>query len=444
MSRISLLLFCLMFAALACSSPLNSISPTATPERPLVREALHEGRPGDGALTVTLDEITLLEAGPTPDVQWIAVLADGLGNTSHLIYPANQPGLSDTTLELADYPLQIQTQAESATLWLLAVQHHAYPVADDLGMAEIGRRLAVAFDTLAGTPTVARVVAADGSETLLRWFGEIEVIDELTLTIDQAEATTTEIIETVESANAITRLTYHASYNPVEAIIAAPASTEIPVTDEAENLETAFPEYKLVINEDFANAQSSLKWFRGRDNETYFATIVEGAYRIGLIGVDEFRDNPLSWGSIQELVFDDYIVRARMRVIEQDVTARYGLWLHYQDDWNFVFFGVENTGRYRIAVFKNTYTELQNWTVDASVNRSSNINEMEVHIQGDAYTMFVNGVELTTVNNSTYDTGRIAFFCYAQSFPATCDLQSIQVWIPEDEPFPPATPTATP
>jgi hypothetical protein len=103
---------------------------------------------------------------------------------------------------------------------------------------------------------------------------------------------------------------------------------------------------------------------------------------------------------------------------------------------------MENSGRYRAARFQTGYTELNPWTVDDIVNTDNAVNLLEVLVDGDNFTMGINGEALVTVFDTTYTDGRIAFFCYSESVPATCHLEEIAVWVPEDEPFP--KPTVTP
>ena len=49
-------------------------------------------------------------------------------------------------------------------------------------------------------------------------------------------------------------------------------------------------------------------------------------------------------------------VEAEVRLVEEGVTdARYGLWFNYQDDYNFIFFGISNQGEYRAAVIQRNH-----------------------------------------------------------------------------------------
>jgi len=43
----------------------------------------------------------------------------------------------------------------------------------------------------------------------------------------------------------------------------------------------------------------------------------------------------------------------------------------------------------------------------------------------------INGERVRTFDDETFTSGSIAFFCYAQSVPATCRLERIRIWQPE-------------
>lgn len=414
---------------------------TPTPLRPLVREAIHVENQA-GKLQVTLNEITLLDATPPMDTQIFAVLADGVGESSYLLFPSNQAGVPETMLTLAEYPLQLEPLNGEAYLWLVALKHHAYDISEE--QATIAEKLALAFSQLAATqPTLADLVALQPD--LLPWFGEIEVLGELQTSFRAAENWSAD--ETLTSNTLSLQLSV--TYAPPSLVSLAPSPQAITITPTPSAIPPNFTSqmgqalegYKLVVSEDFANASSTVKWFIGSD-PTYSASLVNGAYQIALLGIDPNREVGLSWGSIQGLYFDDYVIRARMRVLQPDVIARYGLWLHYQDDFNFVFFGVENTGRYRVARFRRVYEELVPWTSSPLVFSGDTSNELEISLQQERYSLKINGQTLASTEDRAFFSGRIAFFCYSETVPATCQLEAIEIWIPNNYGYP--RPTTTP
>jgi len=422
--RIAAVLLSLMVWGVGCS--FNNANPTPTPARPIVREAVYVSDP-NAPLLVGLSEILLT----AEDAQILAVLADENGSPSYVLYPANQPGVLASTITLDDYPLGLD--ASTPRLWVVALRHSAYPISESLGQATIASQLATGFATLpAELPPSPLALLVAAQENLWAWFGEIEVLGEMVILLDETTGQKEAQSEGLQLRYEVRR---QAAPTATPLLIQAPTAALSP---------TPFNPlgYRRVVNETFQDAQSNVSWFIGSD-PIYSANIINGAYQIVLNELEPERNNiALSWGSIQNLIFDNYIIRARMRVLQADVIARYGLWLHYQDDFNFVFFGVENTGRYRVARFQTTYTELAPWTNSPQVQTGSSVNEMIVEVQGGMYTLKLNGETLITTSDTAFSEGRVAFFCYAESVPATCHLEELEVWIPESAPFP--KPTATP
>jgi hypothetical protein len=457
----SLILHCLIACSLGLLLTIAGCStfqdepavPTSTPQRPATREFVYVNDT-DGLLSVTVSELRLSRAS---DTQVLAVLANGDGSPSYVLYPSNQPGVPEPTLSLADYPLQLAVQ--DAELWVLVVRHHAYPVSERIGQSEIAHQLASGFDQLQvdhSPNPLAQIVAAN--KDLQAWFGEIDVLGEFSIQLT-AERNWLVGENHANSADGGFAINYAVSLTAAEDIgeiisltpevietplVNVPSPGITPSLSTASIFERDIPGYRRVISEDFSEARSTVEWFIGSD-PTYSANIVNGAYQILLTALEERRNNTaLSWGSIQDVTLDNYVVRARVRVLQDEVIARYGLWLHYRDDFNFLFFGMENTGRYRVARFQTGYTELSPWTSSPVVHTGSAANELEVHLNGDTYTMAINGTPLVTTSDRAFREGRIAFFCYSESVPATCHLERIEVWIPENAPFPKPTDTPTP
>jgi hypothetical protein len=471
--RACLLFLLLILVLAACRSQENArIEPTNTPSRFTLVEAVYNS-PAQGALDVTLSHVRVLAEQDAPDTQVFAVLTADGAPPAYVLLPSNQPGLQANNVSLEQYPLRLENAPTSARLWVLALEHSAYPVSEVIGQGTVAETLAEAFQTQTQATTTAQLVAAVG-EDLLPWFGEIEVLGEAFITLDEdttgenrLEAGGLEVLYTVrqqtevaaqtetetivETEAVVEAATEAAVETAVEATLAAPtpeASTdpsEAPTVTATEPpvFDVPIPGYRLVIDENFEEAQSRVPWWIGSD-PTYSANIVNRAYQITLTGIDPQRNVGLSWGSIQDYVFDDYIVRAKMRVVQSDIVARLGLWLHYVDDYNFVFFGIETTGRYRVARFQRVYTELSPWQSSPIVHTGNVANIIEVRMEGENYTMSINGQEVVATTDDALEEGRITFFCYSETIPATCLLEEIEVWIPEFAVFPRTTLTPLP
>jgi hypothetical protein len=448
---LAFLMISLSLALLACNVQEDS-SATPTPVRSVARAAVYITDPA-APLHLNLGELSLLSPPAEPDTQLFIALANGDGRPAYLLFPSNQPGVPETLITLSDYPLHLASNPGPARLWVLALRHTAYPVAEAVGPETLAAHLALGFDGLQsdlGPAPLAKIVAAQPD--LLPWFGQVEVIGQLLLALDmegQNQAVSADerlsLTYTLSLTLASPTLTDPPPPSPSEA--ASPSSSPSPSPSPsfaptiafASRMGQAIPGYRLILRESFDNASSQVRWFIGSD-PTYSASFINGAYQIALTGIDPNRDVGLSWGSIQNISFDDYVVRARMRILEPEVLARYGLWLHYQDDFNFVFFGVENTGRYRVARFQRTYTELVPWAESNSIALGADVNELEIRIEGPNYSFMVNGQALAVASDTAFEDGRLTFFCYSQTVPATCHLEDLEIWIPEASPNPLATP----
>ena len=116
-----------------------------------------------------------------------------------------------------------------------------------------------------------------------------------------------------------------------------------------------------------------------------------------------------------------------VRLVEDDaLNARYGIWFDYQDDYNFIYFGISNPGEYRVAVIQSNSNriEIQDWTPHPAIRRgaATNILTIETEPEGKV-TLGVNGEQVATFTDKTFDGGSIAFFCYAETVPTTCRLE---------------------
>lgn len=173
--------FVLVWLLAACQFS-DGETPTPAPERPAEREQIYVSAVGRELLSVTFEEIHFRTDLEDFDVQILLVLADGNGNPSYLLYPSNQPGVPDKTMSFADFPLLINTQAETVGLWVVAFRHAAYPITQ---VEDITLQLANGFDLLQSQAVVEgsylASVVPNGDENLLRWFGEVEILGELWL-----------------------------------------------------------------------------------------------------------------------------------------------------------------------------------------------------------------------------------------------------------------------
>ncbi len=204
-------------------------------------------------------------------------------------------------------------------------------------------------------------------------------------------------------------------------------------TSTPEPIETEYPGYVLRVDETFDEGTSNYSWYQGQD-ETYINRLTGGAYEILLTDIRQ-RQYALSWGSLEDQRFVHYVIQADVQLVETvAVDARYGIWFNYQDDYNFMYFGISSRGEYRVAVIQSNSKrrEVMDWTPSSAIRTGVATNTLTIEARDDgSFTLSVNGQRLLTFSDDTFSGGSIAFFCYAESVPTTCQLDRLRVWEPE-------------
>jgi hypothetical protein len=433
---VSLCCVCLVWIFLGCTpqegrddaSGLPPSSSQVPPPTPVTDTLRSSGTSTSGArLRVTVPSIKLLKAQPGTDAQLILVLADAQGTYSYLVYPANRAGDSTDTFDLTSSPLELTLSdgTSAVALWIVAVHNTRYYAAEMFGLDPLAASLGNGMsDWLAGgnrmdDPLAAVVSASRGA--LYEWFAQAEVLGESMITLKRQDNWDIGL-DSQRSPDGGLNLVYTVQYISAADVALIPTST--PMGERTG--------YALVVDETFEDSATPGPWYQGEDN-TYVNRVVKGAYEIRLTNLVQ-RDFGLSWGSLEGQKFENYIIEARVRLVEDNVAdARYGIWFNYQDDSNFIYFGISNTGEYRVAVVvrNSNRVEIQDWTPHPAILRGAATNTLTIEAYpGGTYTLSVNGKQLLTFKDQTFNGGSIAFFCYAESVPATCRLEHLRVWEP--------------
>jgi hypothetical protein len=437
---------CLGCALLACSPQDSPVTPAPTqpspPAQPTPEDpALHDDdiESTGPRLRVTLPSITLLKRAPDQDAQVLLVLADPHGAYSYLLYPANRPGDTTDEFDLTEYPLELSVDesTSSATLWILAFHNRRYQIAERLGLDALASTLASGFRAWiaegdpAQDPLAAVVSASNGA--LFEWFATIDVLGQAVATF-RPEGTWPVGLESLRSADGGLSAVYTMQYLSSAASSAPPDPSSTLRPDDVPTLSPADRSgYVLRLDDPFSENGGESIWYQGRDN-TFTNQVVNGAYEIALINIEQ-RDHAVSWGSIEGQRFEDYVVEAEVRMVEEDVEdGRLGIWFNYQDDYNFIYFGVSTRDEYRVAIIQRNQNriEVQDWTSHVAIRPVTAGNLLTIETSRDgSVALSINGERVRSFNDETFTSGSIAFFCYARSVPATCRLERIRIWEPE-------------
>src|SRR5690606_15627324 len=277
---------------------------------------------------------------PGQAAQMLLVMADPQGAYSYLLYPANRPGDATNEFNLTDYPLELAVDeaTRSATLWILAFHNQQYRIAEQMGLDALASSLASGFRAWiaegnpAQDPLAAVVSASNGA--LFEWFATIDVLGQAMATFRPQGAWPVGL-ESLRSADGGLSAVYTMQYLSSASSGDPPAPTTVPLAVDVPTLSPAARAWYVLHPDETSSTRGGESiWYQGRDN-TFPNQIVDGAYEIALIDIEQ-RDHAVSWGSIESLIFEDYVVEAEVRMVEEDVNeGRLGIWFNYQDDYNF-------------------------------------------------------------------------------------------------------------
>ncbi|MEO8609698.1 MAG: protein kinase, partial [Chloroflexota bacterium] len=190
----------------------------------------------------------------------------------------------------------------------------------------------------------------------------------------------------------------------------------------------------LLVEDEFARGISTNDWFQdARDGARSNERIIEDYYELRLNLLQDGKDEVTTWGSLRGFNFRDGRVEAVIKADQfSEASARTGIWLRYQDENNFLAFMIRNNGSYYIARYQNgIYTDLVRWTQAKAINAGDNaVNTLRVDIKGDTFSFYINGALLSSVTDSTWASGRLAFFGASSVVPNHFWLDYLRVCAP--------------
>lgn len=205
-----------------------------------------------------------------------------------------------------------------------------------------------------------------------------------------------------------------------------PADAPLPPTPLPDGADLR-PNCRVIVEEEFSTRATPNDWFV-QAIERYIVAIRDGAY---LLQINEITGDSGSlgeneqtlWGSLRGIEFDDATIEVRLRAehFNQSQRSRTGLWLRYQNENEFLAFMIRGDGAFRIARWQGgEYIDLMPWTrTDAIYTGDNAQNLLRIDSSGDRFTLFANGELLATVNDDTWDIGRVVFWGSTSVAPAS-------------------------
>ncbi|MAS32367.1 MAG: hypothetical protein CL610_00075 [Anaerolineaceae bacterium] len=430
-----------------------SITPTLTPATPFVmalREVVVRGGPGSQYPQVgQLPENWQLDiTGVSEDGAWYQViLPDGAFG-----WVASSSALIQTAGNVAAVPIA-QAPTETPT-WT--------PTASDTPTRLIPTNTRPPLPTLAATATDQPVMTCPGALPSRLVVGERAIVredDPLPVNVRSGPGTTQprvaqipirSIFDVLEGPICAQQLAWYRirTNTRVEGWIAEgdiayfvdplpPDATPTP-TPVATRIRTQFrrvlaPTCNVILEDEFMNGKTANDWFvDDRPNLQSNERIVDDFYEISLNYLPLNADEATSWGSLRgDTVQNLEDARIEAVIAVENWTApgsRTGLWVRYQSERDFLAFMISSSGAYRIARYQNGYVSLVDWTpTDAIFLGDGALNTIRIDMRGNRFDFYINGRSITSVTDSTWDSGRIAFWGSSSVLPNRFLLDYIRI-----------------
>ncbi len=178
-------------------------------------------------------------------------------------------------------------------------------------------------------------------------------------------------------------------------------SDDIPDFVDTEDLPALTDSDRTVLySEDFSNSSSGWDYF-----SESAATL---AYNNARYEITVHDSDLVVWGNANVDNFDDgYISVDTIQLGGPDDNA-YGIVFRYVDQDNFYRFDISGDGYYRLGLYEDdVWTTLVGWNSTDLVNQGQAANKIGIRCEGDAITLYINGVELDTVFDGAHRYGDI-------------------------------------
>jgi WD40 repeat protein len=160
-------------------------------------------------------------------------------------------------------------------------------------------------------------------------------------------------------------------------------------------------EYELPYSDEFASVTSG---WTIRQEEWGRLAYDGGQYHIIVKG------DSLVWGNPSKS-FADFTLEVEAAQVGGPDDNEYGVLLRYIDRNNFYSFGISGDGFYQFSKRENgVWSTLLEWTECGDIRKGNATNTIRVACQGDRFTFYVNGVELTSYTDSTFAAGDIGLY----------------------------------
>lgn len=212
---------------------------------------------------------------------------------------------------------------------------------------------------------------------------------------------------------------------------ATPLPTRLPTTTQFRRV--LAPTCDVILEDEFTRGQTTNDWFIDeRPGIQSNERIIDDFYEVRLNTLPPNVAEATSWGTVRNASVQD-LRDARIEAViavESFSTAgsRTGLWVRYQNQNEFLAFMISSTGSYRIARFQGGYASHVDWTPSDAINLGDGAsNTLRIDIKGERFDFYINGRSIASITDSTWESGRIAFWGSSSIVPNRFLLDYIRI-----------------
>lgn len=214
-----------------------------------------------------------------------------------------------------------------------------------------------------------------------------------------------------------------------EAILPTPPTEEISPSTRVPIVDIPGLDGEILFEDDFSSNKND--WPTGPQEDEYGVTntdFVSGRYRM----TQEAKQGVFVWNNLTDKDYDNFIFSVETTVVEKKVvsTFAYGITLRENvDDADLYVFEIDTDGNYSVSVRHNEeWNTLVEWTESPAINREGT-NQLTVKAAGSAFTFYVNGIEIATLEDDTLTSGVIglALDLYDKGDKATVDFDNLVI-----------------
>ncbi len=170
-------------------------------------------------------------------------------------------------------------------------------------------------------------------------------------------------------------------------------------------------------------------WATGEFEDDYSQNeviIEDGRYTLNVTAKPD--QEPFVEKKLPNQEFTDFILILEATPYDTAEHYSYGISFRLNPDGHGYTFEIGNDGLYAVKLYDGEWTMLKDWSSTEAI-AIGQINELMVIAEGDALTFFVNGEELTTLEDNTVSTGKIGLVVdiYEAGESATVDFDNLVI-----------------